>query len=558
MSYNWIQQSFLVTAALAMSGCVTPDETNSDENAVATGGAWQSFSTSAKRLTVTASEPLLVNSPFFGIEVRKNGVDVTDDIVDIETLSSTAWRYTFATTSLDTAGDVIEVSLDNRKLAVPGHYIAVRGGNDPVRDMYKLIVDCEQGKGACAGDAPLPGLRAAVKGLSRRYMPRDLELAPGVYDFSPVLDDAAFLASVGMKLHVIFTVKSFAGEQLFDGTGSRTSFPVPAAWDKQRSREIHVYVNGKDVPYQFSSDRTQVVLATAPALGKANVAVAYARDPFPEYAWQMKPPIGGWYEGVGGPHTGKKNGTHGLVHAPWRSTCVEWMGDFMAGFRREWTEAIEQKPSLAFAIESISTQETANALGGPGYSESTYRAGLLEYAKFNARAVRRRAIHGLLLNQIPGGNATNALQKHALSIIPWGARLEGPDLFNDEVTLENLVYQKVHRELHAKALTMIWQQNASYAEDDGAGGFYTPAEQFDKAKRGVTDTGTASGKPGLEAEYVFWNMTFDQGSGQDWKDALPVIAANPQIQSTGTHRHRWRRAANYAALGPQLLRQVNP
>ena len=73
-------------------------------------------------------------------------------------------------------------------------------------------------------------------------------------------------------------------------------------------------------------------------------------------------------------------------------------------------------------------------------------------------------------------------------------------MFNDEASLEDKVYQFVHRDQHDKALTMIWHQNASYAEPDDLGGFYTPAQQFEKAQRGDTDTQPASGKPGLEAE----------------------------------------------------------
>ncbi len=563
MVHNLIQHSLRVAVALALSACVSGDDTSGDtstgDTAVVTG-AWQRFTTTANTLTLTAAQPLLVNSPFFGIEVRKNDVDITDDIVDVVTLSSTSWRYTFATEDLATPGDLIEVSLDNRKLAVPGHYVAVRSwsaSGNPVQDMYALLADCEAGEGPCAGDPPIPGLLAAVKGLSHRYMPRDLEIAPGVYDFSPIFDDAAFLASVGMKLHVIFSVKSFATDSLFNGDGIRRSFPVPAAWDKGRPREIHVYVNGDEVGYRFDTSRTQVVLATAPRAGSRNVNVVYARDPFPEYAWNLTPPVGGWYEGVGGPHTGN-NGSHGFVHAPWRATCVSWMRDFMAAFQQHWTDAIADDPSLASAIESISTQETANALGGAGYSESAYRAGLLEYAKFNARAVRRRAMHGQLFNQIPGGNATNAVHKLATAMIPWGARLEGADLFNDEASLEDWVYQSVHRDLHTQALTMIWHQNASYREDNGSGGFYTPAQQYEKARLGITDTSTAAGTPGLEAEYVFWNMTPFQGSGHDFKDALPVIAANPVIQTTGTNRHRWRLAAGYVAIGAQSLSRVNP
>ncbi len=163
---------------------------------------------------------------------------------------------------------------------------------------------------------------------------------------------------------------------------------------------------------------------------------------------------------------------------------------------------------------------------------------------------------GQLLNHIPGGNATGALQKLAIAIIAWGARLEGPDLFNDEPSLEDNVYEKVHRALHDQALTMIRQQNASYREPSGDG-FYTPAQQYEKARRGIADTQTPSGTPGLEAEYVFWNMTLSSGVGYSWKDALPVIAANPIIQSTGINRHRWRRV-DYSTIPDQSLERVNP
>mgnify|MGYP001561677747 CR=1 FL=1 len=536
---------------------VTSDAGNADAGQPDGGvdASWQTFTTTTTTLTVFSSEPLLANSPFFGIEVRKNGVDITDDIVNVESLSASSWRYTFGTEVLNTSGDTIGVSLQNRALAAPGHYVAVRS---TVQAMYQLLSDCQAGIGACANDPPLPGLLASVKGMSRRYSPRDLEPAQGVHDFSAIFDDAAFLSSVGMKLHVMFTIKSFPqGHTLSDGDGVRVLFPVPAAWDKNRDREVHVYVDGEERGFAFNAARTNVVLAVAPPIGTQNVFVVYSRDPFPEYTWHLDPPVAGWFEGMGGPGAGPQ-GSHGFVHAPWRATCVTWMRSFLAAFQEQWTAALSADATLAGAIESVSVQETSNSLGGPGYSAQTYSAGLLEYAKSNARAVRRRAMFGQLFNFISGGVPTGALAALATAIIPWGARLEGPDLFNDEASLEDKVYQFVHRDQHDKALTMIWHQNDSYAEPDDLGGFYTPAQQFEKAQRGVTDSQTASGTPGLEAEYVFWNMTPSSESGQNWKDALPVIAANPIIQTSGNDRYLWRRASDAVPIGDQSLSSVNP
>lgn len=555
----------LAFALIGLAGCGASVASDDDVDVGGLAGSnasaiWHSFTTGHRTLTVVSSEPLIVNAPYFGIEVRRNGVDVTDDIVDIKQQSPTSWLYTFASEDLDTPGDRIRVSLQNRPLASPGHYVAVRDGSqqgNTVQGMYELLAQCQNGQGPCAGSPPLPGLLVAVKGLSRRYTPRDLELAPGVYDFSPVFADAAFLASVGMRLHVMFSFKSFASQMLFDGDGATKSFAIPTGWDKDREREIHVYVADIDTPYRFDATRTHVVLSSAPPDGTDNVAVTYARDPFPEYTWHLAAPVGGWYTGAGGPNTGH-HGSHGFAHAPWRATCVEWMRNFMAAFEQQWTDAIAANPALANAIESLSILETANAVGGPDYNEADYRAGLLEYAKSAARAVRRRAMFGQLFNQIPGGGANNAIGLLANAIIPWGARLEGPDLFNNEPSLEDKVYQRVHRDLHYRALTMIWHQNASYQEHDEHGGYYTPAQQFLKAKRGIADTRTAAGTPGIEAEYVFWNMTQSKGPGFDWTAALPVIAANPVIQTWGNDRYLWRTADERMPIPDQSLSKVNP
>ncbi len=526
---------------------------------------WDHFSTSAKTLTVFADQELIVNAPFFGIEVRKNGKDITDDIVNIESLSDSSWKYTFGTEVMDVSNDVIEFSLENEALASPGHYITVREGSqvaNTVQSMYALLLDCETGHGLCEGRPALPGLLEAVRGMSRRYAPRDIETSEGVYDFSAVFADAAFLKSKGMRLHVMFAVKSFAADSLFDGDGLRFAFPAPQLWledSTRRDREVHVYVNLVDTPFSFDSTRTQVLLALAPPVGIQNINVVYARDPFPEYTWNLRPPIAGWYTGVGGPHTNGVPGNSGFVHAPWRSTCVQWMKNLVGAFQAQWTAALASSAVPAGAIESVSIQETANALGGEDYTEEAYRAGLLEYSKANARAVRRRALHGQLFNQIPGGK-TEALTELATAIIPWGARLEGPDLFNNEISLETKVYQVVHRDLSSKALTMIWHQNASYGEPNGLGGYYSPAEQFEKAKLGIDDTHTASGTPGIEAEYVFWNMTQKPSGapGYGWQDALPVIAANPAIQAKGNDTYLWKKAADGSPLESQALSQTNP
>lgn len=549
-------------------------------------GAWSNFTlgtSSAGKATLTlfASEPLLVNAPFFGLEVRMNNVDITDDIVNIETLSSTSWRYTFGTRVLNTPGATLNVSLKNTAVASPGHYVAVRGYGqvDDVQSTYQMLLDCQNGVGECAGKGTKPGLLAAIKGLSSRYNPRDIETrASGstvsTYDFSPIFNDAAFLASKGMKLNVIFTFKSFGKNTLQNGNGSNRVFDIPlgkSGWDKERGREIHVYVKNSsgvwnEVPFQFNSTRTQVVLNTAPPAGTDNVNVVYSRDPFPEYVWHMNPPIAGWYNGAGGQNNDSQigGGSHGHVYAPWRATTVEWLRNFMAAFQQQWNDAIAAGGLPADAIESVTTQETANALSltDPTYTPAGYRAGLFELGKFNARAVRRKALFMQMFNMIPEGNRTQEMAKLANEIIPWGGGLGGPDLFNHELALENNVYPNVHRAFNAKALTMIWQQNASYAEKIGTTqNFYTPAQQFIKAQRGVNDSSTPSGTLGLQAEYMYWNMTTEapQNSPLNFVDhALPVIANNPVVQTSGNDRYLWRRATNGTPILDQSLTKTNP
>lgn len=569
-------------------------------------GVWDHFdigqnAAGKATLTLFSSEPLLVNSPFYGIEVRKNDVDITDDIVHVEVLTNTSWRYTFGTQVLNTAGATLSVSLQNKALATPGHYVAARGYGKAadVQGTYQLLVDCQAGVGDCASVGAMPGLLSAIKGVSSRYEPRSLETAQGVYNFSTIFNDAAFLASKGKKLHVMFTVKTFSIKALYTGDGSNRYFDIPSNWDGDRTREVHVYVkdySGAKPKFVETTAFTinkatsprRVELATAPPAPPAplpgdpvdkNVLVSYARDPFPEYTWQMNPSMAAWFEGTGGPSTGNDvTGSQGFVHKPWEKNCVDWMRNFMAAFQKQWIDAIAAGTVPADAIEAVSIQETANSLVNSGNAQA-YRAGLLEYAKFNARAVRRRALHGQLFNQIPGGgidpmtglavdSLPKALSAHARSVIPWGARLEGPDLFNDEASLEDKVYQVVHRDLREQALTMIWQQNASYSEPHLIDpitkvvlSYYSPLEQFVKAQLGALDMGTASGKPGLESEYVFWNLTVQPASAKtpyDWKDALKVIAAHPAIQTTGNDRYRWRRAAGGAVIADQSLSKVNP
>ena len=605
--FHWV---VMVSVTLGVFGCSgggggsSSNSTTPPSTSPSTGStALSSVTTTSNTLTLTSSEPLVVNAPFFGIEVRKNGADITDDIQNVETLSPTSFRYTFGSAALNQPGDSISISLQNRALATPGHYVAVR---NTVQNMYQLLTNCQTGTGTCIG-TPVPGLLASVKGMSRRYEPRNIETAPGVYDFSSIFDDAAYLAARGMKLHVMFTLKSFGTELLYSGNGSNRFFDISSEWDivLGLDREVHVYLKDFSTnPHSFvettgftldrSSSPAKVVMTVAPPSPQAplpgdpverNVLVVYGRDPFPAYTWNLSPPIAGWYAslpGVVGPGSGKEEtGTHGFVHMPWNSTCVDWVRNFTAAFQTQWTTAIANGTIQSDAIESISIQETANVLVNSS-NAGAYRAGLLEYAKFNAKAVRRRALHGLLMNQIPGGGTnpltgaavtTNqqSLTAHANSIIPWGSRLEGPDLHNNEDTLETKVYQLVHRDLRNKALTMIWHQNASYKALKNplnpSAGYYNPAEQFVKAQRGVLDTSTASGTPGIEAEYVFWNMTTKKlpnttdPSEDPWyyfRDALPVIAANPVIQTSGNDRYLWRRVANGTPIGDQTISRVNP
>jgi|CXWL01.1.fsa_nt_gi hypothetical protein len=53
-------------------------------------------------------------------------------------------------------------------------------------------------------------------------------------------------------------------------------------------------------------------------------------------------------------------------------------------------------------------------------------------------------------------------------------------------------------------------------------------------------------------------MTQNVGSGQNWKDALPVIAAHPIIQTSGNDRYLWRRSSDGAAIADQALSRANP
>ena len=323
-------------------------------------------------------------------------------------------------------------------------------------------------------------------------------------------------------------------------------------------------------PFNFNAARTQVILNTAPAWGTKNVNVVYARDPFPEYVWQMSPPVASWFNGQGGQNNGAAaaGGNHGHVYAPWRANTVTWLRSFMGAFQTQWNNAIAAGLSDS-AIESVTIQETANPLGDLGsagydstYTAAGYRAGLFELSKATARAVRRKALFGQMFNMIPQGNDTAAMGGLSSDIILWGARLEGSDLFNDEPALEDNVYQNVHRAFNDKAMTMIWQQNASYAEKIGStSNFYTPAQQFIKAQRGVNDTSTPGGMRGLQAEYMFWNMTTDAPLGSPLtfvKDAVPVIAANPTVQTSGNDRYLWRRAINATPIADQTISKTNP
>ena len=547
--------------------------------------AWSNFTTTATTLTLTSSEPLKANAPFFGIEVRRNGVDITDNIVNVEALTATSWRYTFQGPTLNTPGATISISLKNTALASPGHYVAVRGYGAAagVQGTYQLLQDCQAGIGECAGKGAKPGLLAAVKGLSARYSPRDLETAPGVYNFSEIFTDAKFLADQGKKLHVMLRFKSFGTNNLYDGTGSQRDFEIKRsldgqdAWDGDRTREVHVYVKNaagvwNEAPFVFFAAGTVARLNTAPPAGTGNVNVVYSRDPFPESAWHTTPPIASWYVGVGGQNngTGDTGGSHGHVYAPWRSTTLTWLRTFMTDFKNQWNTAVAAGTVPADAIESVSIQETANSLGDltaptydSTYTVAAYRAGLFELGKLTARAVRRKALFGQLFNIIPQGNSASAMPGLANDIILWGARLEGPDLFNADIGpggLETNVYENVHRAFNDRALTMIWQQNASYSEPIGtSGNFYTPAQQFDKARSGITDSSTPGGTLGLQAEYMFWNIPTKAPKGPlTFLDALPVIAANPVIQTTPNDHYRWRRAATSTPIADQEITRVNP
>ncbi len=565
-----IHLSFLILLGCLPAACVASSDANDADEEIgretsAASTVWSSLETTANTLIINSSQALDVNAPFYGIQVDLNGQDITDDITDIKTLSPTSWRYTFGTKKVNKSGDSITVSLKNAQLAVPGHYLALGWGAKTVAAVSKRLQDCQAGVGECAGGAPMPGLVNAVKGVSVRYTPRSLATAGG-YDFAPVFAAASAAKAAGLRLHVMFTTKTFSQENLFSGNGSTSSFAIPGGWSPTggRNREVHVYVKNVEVPritgFVFNADRTKVTLLNPPAPG-AKVVVAYAPDPFPESAWAASPPIGGWYVGANPGHL-----NFGFVHAPWRSTCVAWMKDFMGQFQSQWDEALNDNPGLAQSIEAVSMQETSTTLGGPDYTAEKYIDGLTEYTKFLARAVRRRAVHEQLINGIAGSNVPlgQGLADLSTAIIPWGARLAGPDLFNDNTGpngttgLEFSVYQRVHREQHDRALTMIWAQNDTYSEPKPGGGFFTMKQQFEKAKKGAGDSSTAGGHKGLEAEYVFWNMTNPSNGGYGWKDALRVIAQNPTIQTSGNDRNRWRNASSKAPIADQTLTRTNP
>ena len=329
---------------------------------------------------------------------------------------------------------------------------------------------------------------------------------------------------------------------------------------------MHAYVDGAPVTFSFNLTKTHVTLTNTPPSG-SHVVIAHARDPFPPGVWNT---VGGWYVGTHNP-------TYGFNIAPWRPACVTWMKDFLQQFQTAWDNAITDAEAagntkLKTAIESLSTQETANGLTtNADYDPVKYIDGMTEIAKFYARAVRRRAAHEVLINFVTGTNAPQfggvggGLAILANKVIPWGARLGGPDLMNgDGRGLEKGAYQRVHREQHNRTLTMIWAQHSSFQEKKLGGGLFTMTEQFAKAKKGVDDFSTAGGFAGLEAEYVFWNMTTKgnlrpdaQANGSTWKDALKVISQNPTIQTVGHNKNRWR-LPNFQPIANQVRSRINP
>ena len=46
-------------------------------------------------------------------------------------------------------------------------------------------------------------------------------------------------------------------------------------------------MNGNEVAFTFNTARTNVITAAAPMMGSQNVRVLYARDPFPDYTWNL-------------------------------------------------------------------------------------------------------------------------------------------------------------------------------------------------------------------------------------------------------------------------------
>lgn len=595
------------------------------------GNCWNGLivdtSAALHKVKVTSSQPLAVNSPFLGITVLQNGVDITNDITNIRVAngtweSGTGWEYTFATKKFS-GTDTIEVRLNNTQRALPGHYVAVPEGWGTVQGLHKRLVDCEgasvsgpNGQGDCANEPKMPNLVANVKGFSNRYRPRDLVSPSGsAFNFKAVFDDAKFLSEKGKRLNVIFTVKSFGAPKIYTGNGLNRTFAIDnPGWqpnlpasdpNKGRPREVHVYVRAPHAPnsalpplvevahpdtsppaastnrFWFSNSGASVTLGFAPPAG-SEVHVAYSPDPFPAYVWDtMTPKPYGWYAGNNPDHQ-----SFGFIHKPWEQTARTWMASFMKAFRKAWDQSIANDGLPANAIESITLQESSNAIATDLYATDwTIRNrnidGLAEYAKILARTVRGRAISELLINQVIGQNknssnepAINAgLRELANKIIPWGTRLGGPDLFNFDTGptdipegnygnsgLEFGVYDAVHREQHNRALTMVWAQNDSHWEQRPAGGFFSMEDQYKKAQRPIGTnvwgpTPTVQYK-GLEAEYIFWNMTPQENPNAfGWADTLRVIAAHPTIQTTVNHRNLWRRAADGTTIDAQWVKK---
>ncbi len=586
------------------------------------------------KVVVTSSVPLIVNSPYYGITILQNGSDVSDDISDVAVATGTpesgsAWSYTFATKKFAPT-DTVEVRLNNAQRAVPGHYVAVPEVGSSVDDLYQRLVDCQgdavpgpNGAGDCAGQPKMPNLVAGVKGFSRRYQPRDIVSPSGdSADFSSVFADAKFMAKNGKKLNVIFTLKTFNKPTVYPGDGANRTFAIADdRWhpelpvtdrNRGRNREVHVYyrlptADPKAPPplvevahpdtkplttetnkFWFSSGATAITLGFVPLVG-SEIQVVYARDPFPAYVWNtMDPKPYGWFAGSNPDHQ-----SFGFVHKPWETTAQAWLASFMKTFRDQWDAAIVNDdrdgapPTLATAIESVTLQETANTLANEAYDNDDWTVrnknidGLAEYAKTLARAVRGRALPELLINQVAGQNKNRlnasakneGLRELANKIIPWGARLGGPDLMNFDTGkidipnedygsggLEFGVYDVIHREQHNRALTMIWAQNDSHAEGKPGGGFFTMEDQYKKAQSpiGVPVWSPTAGVQyyGLEAEYVFWNITPKKyAAASGWQDSFRVIANHPTIQTTGNNRNRWRRLDTTVPIPAQWVKR---